>query len=195
MNIFSMFDGISTGRLALERAGIKVDNYFASEIDQRAIKMSRANWDDVVQLGDVNNIDVDALPRIDLLIGGSPCQGFSREGKGLNFNDPRSSLFFKFVEVLEALRAKNPDVKFLLENVNMAHEWRDVITEYLGVEPVLIDSRKMAAAARERIYWTNIWDIPQPEDLGVKLLDILDADVKVGGTRRARGYILRPGLL
>lgn len=142
MNVLSLFDGISTGRLALERAGIKVDKYYASEIDTRAIKISKANWDDVVQLGDVNGIDVDTLPKIDLLIGGSPCQGFSRAGKGLNFKDPRSRLFFKFVEILEALRVKNPDIKFLLENVNMAHEWRDIITEYLGVEPVLIDSKK-----------------------------------------------------
>ena len=192
MNVFSAFDGISTGRLALERAGIKVDNYFASEIDQRAIKISRANWDDVVQLGDVNQIDVDALPRIDLLIGGSPCQGFSREGKGLNFNDPRSILFFKFVELLEALRVKNHDIKFLLENVNMAHEWRDVITKYLGVNPVLVDSRKKSAAARERIYWTNIWDIPQPEDMGIKLLDVLDADVNVAGLVEHDGILFDP---
>jgi len=192
MNILSLFDGISTGRLALERAGIHVSKYYSSEIDERAIKISRANWDDVVQLGDVNSIDVDTLPKIDLLIGGSPCQGFSREGKGLNFDDPRSKLFFKFVEVLETLRAKKPDVKFLLENVNMAHEWRDVISKYLGVEPVLIDSRKMAAAARERLYWTNIWDIPQPEDLGVKLLDVLDADVKVAGLVAHEGIFFDP---
>ena len=192
MNVLSLFDGISTGRLALQRAGITVDSYYASEIDQKAIKISRANWSDVIQIGDIEKIDLESLPKIDLLIGGSPCQGFSRAGKGLNFDDPRSRLFFKYVEVLEELKKKNPDIKFLLENVNMAHEWRDIITQYLGVEPVLINSRKVSAALRERLYWTNIWEVSQPEDKGVRLLDIIDRNVEISKPVKKDGILFDP---
>ena len=108
MNVLSLFDGISTGRLALYKAGIKISNYFSSEIDKNAIKISKANWKDITYLGDVNKINVDELPTIDLLIGGSPCQGFSRAGLGMNFEDPRSKLFFKFIEILNLLREKIP---------------------------------------------------------------------------------------
>lgn len=192
MNVLSLFDGISTGRLALQRAGITVDSYYASEIDQKAIKISRANWSDVIQIGDIEKIDLESLPKIDLLIGGSPCQGFSRAGKGLNFDDPRSRLFFKYVEVLEGPKKKNPDIKFLLENVNMAHEWRDIITQYLGVEPVLINSRKVSAALRERLYWTNIWEVSQPEDKGVRLLDIIDRNVEISEPVKKDGILFDP---
>lgn len=156
MNVLSIFDGISTGRLCLEMAGIPVDNYYASEIDPRAIQISEKNYPDIIRLGDVTTIDVEALPKIDLLIGGSPCQGFSRGGKCLNFDDPRSKLFFEYVRILEAIRKKNPDVKFLLENVSMKKEWRDIITSYLGVEPREINSKLVSAQNRERVYWTNI---------------------------------------
>lgn len=192
MNVLSLFDGISTGRLALERAGIPVEKYFASEIDANAMKISKANWNDIIYLGDVNNINLEELPKIDLLIGGSPCQGFSRAGKGLNFEDPRSKLFFKFVEVLKQLRSKNPDIKFMLENVSMAHEWRDVISEFLGVEPILIDSKRVCAAMRERNYWTNIEGITQPEDKGIKLSDVLDQNAEIAGLIEKDGIFFDP---
>lgn len=189
MNVLSLFDGISTGRLALERAALKVDNYFASEIDNNAIKISRANWNDVIQIGDVNTINIEKLPKIDLLIGGSPCQGFSRAGLGLNFDDPRSKLFFKFVDILNQLKRKNPQIKFMLENVVMANEWKEVISGYLEVEPIRIDSRKLGAAIRERNYWTNIKGITEPTDKGIELSEILDKNVKLEGVVEKDGIM------
>ena len=174
MNVLSLFDGISTGRLALERAGIEVTAYYACEIDGNAIKISEKNWPGIIRLGDVTTLDVDALPRIDLIIAGSPCQGFSRNGAGLNFKDPRSKLFFCFVEILKKVMAKNPAVKFLLENVIMKKEWRDVISDTLGVQPIEINSRRRSAQNRPRQYWTNIEGVELPIDTGVRLLDILE---------------------
>lgn len=141
MRVLSLFDGIATGRLALEMAGVPVDLYIASEIDKDAKAVARANWPDMIHIGPVENVTAPDLPKIDLVIGGSPCQGFSRAGAGLNFDDPRSRLFFDYVRVLNEVREKNPDVKFLLENVIMKREWEDVITEKLGVQPVHINSR------------------------------------------------------
>lgn len=156
MNVLSLFDGISCGMIALERAGIKVDKYFSSEIDDDAIKVSEKNYPNIIRLGDVTKVHSKNLPKIDLLIGGSPCQGFSRAGKCLNFNDPRSALFFEYVRLLKEIRIINPDVKFLLENVRMKKEWKDVITDYLEVEPNEINSKIISAQNRERVYWTNI---------------------------------------
>ena len=171
MNILSLFDGISCGRVALERAGVKVDNYFASEIDEFAIKMSRFNHDDVQQIGNVLNIDETALPQIDLIMGGSPCQGFSFAGKGLAFEDPRSRLFFEFVDLVDRCKPKY----FLLENVRMKKEFLDIITEYLEVEPILINSSLVSAQNRQRYYWTNIPNIGPPEDTCSDMLeDILE---------------------
>ena len=116
MNVLSTFDGISCGKVALERAGIKNDKYFASEIDENAIAISEKNHNDIIRLGDVTKWREWELPKIDLVIGGSPCQGFSRAGKCLNFEDPRSRLFFEYVDILNDIRKKNPDVLFLLEN-------------------------------------------------------------------------------
>ena len=124
MRVLSLFDGIATGRLALEMAGVPVDLYIASEIDKDAKAVARANWPDMIHIGPVENVTAPDLPKIDLVIGGSPCQGFSRAGAGLNFDDPRSRLFFDYVRVLNEVREKNPDVKFLLENVIMKREWR-----------------------------------------------------------------------
>lgn len=174
VNVLSMFDGMSTGLLALKRAGIEVAAYYACEIDGNAIKISEKNWPDIIRLGDVSTLDIDALPRIDLIIAGSPCQGFSRNGAGLNFNDPRSKLFFCFAETLQKVRAKNPDVKFLLENVIMKKEWRDVISDTLGVQPIEINSSRLSAQNRPRQYWTNIEGVELPADTGVRLLDILE---------------------
>lgn len=175
MNVLSLFDGISCGRVALERAGITVDKYYASEIDKGAIAISNNNYPDIIRLGSVEThkswgID---LSKIDLLIGGSPCQGFSVAGKQLNFDDPRSKLFFEYVDILNAIREKNPNVKFLLENVKMKKEYSDIITEYLGVEPIEINSSFVSAQSRRRLYWTNIKGVTQPADKGIYLKDIV----------------------
>lgn len=175
MEVLSLFDGIACGRIALERAGIPVDKYYASEIDEYAIQITQKNYPNTIKLGDVTkwkDWDID-WKSIDLLIGGSPCQGFSNAGKGLNFDDPRSALFFVFVDILNHIKSVNPNVKFLLENVKMKKEWVDVITSYLDVKPVEINSALVSAQNRQRYYWTNIAEIPQPEDLHIYLKDIL----------------------
>ena len=156
LNVLSVFDGHSTGYLALQRAGIKFDRYYASEIAPDPIKISERHYPDIIRLGDVTKVKAEDLPKIDLFIGGSPCQGFSRAGKCLNFDDPRSKLFFEYVRILNEIRAINPDVKFLLENVAMKKEWEDVITDHLGVKPRKINSKVVATQNRDRVYWTNI---------------------------------------
>ena len=170
MNVLSLFDGMSCGRIALDRLGIEVDNYYASEIDKYAIKVSAANYPDIIQVGDVTQLDTSTLPKIDLIMGGSPCQGFSVAGKGLAFDDPRSALFFEFIRCVTELKPKY----FLLENVNMKKEWLAVITEYMGVEGIKINSALVSAQNRNRWYWTNIPGIEQPEQRGIVLRDILE---------------------
>ena len=175
MNVLSLFDGISAGQVALERAGIVVDKYYAAEVDKHAIAVTKANYPGTVQLGDVTKWrewDI-AWSSIDLLIGGSPCQGFSFAGKQLAFNDPRSALFFVYVDILNHIRSTNPRVKFLLENVKMKKEFLDTITEYLGVEPVFINSALVSAQNRQRYYWAN-WEFGQPEDKCLTIIDIED---------------------
>lgn len=176
VNVVSLFDGCSCGRQALKLAGIPVKSYFASEIDKYAIQVSQANFPDIIRMGDVRKIveeQVIMLPKIDLLIGGSPCQGFSFAGKQLNFDDPRSALFFEFVRVLDELRESNPDIKFLLENVKMKKEYQDIISRILGVQPIEINSALVSAQNRRRLYWTNIEGIQQPEDRFIFLKDIV----------------------
>jgi DNA (cytosine-5)-methyltransferase 3A len=168
MNVLSLFDGMSCGQIALERAGIKVDNYFASEIEKAAIEVTMKNYPNTKQLGDVTKIKAEDLPQIDLLIGGSPCQGFSFAGKQLNFEDERSKLFFEFVRLLKECKPKY----FLLENVKMKKEWQEVISEHLGVEPIRINSSLVSAAKRDRLYWTNIPNVKQPIDKGITFDDI-----------------------
>lgn len=176
MNILSLFDGISCGRVALQRAGIDVENYYASELDTHAIRVSQKNWPDIVQIGDVCGVRVADLPFVpDLIIGGSPCQGFSFSGKQLNFNDPRSALFFEYVRILEEARAINPNVKFILENVKMKAEYLDAISERLGVNPRFFNSEKCSAQSRPRYYWFN-WDVDEIQDMGIVLKDILVDD-------------------
>ena len=182
MNVLSLFDGMSCGRLALERAGFPITNYFASEIDKYAITVARANFPDTVHLGDVTGVktknqmlvipheDGNGHQKIDLLIGGSPCQGFSFAGRQLNFDDPRSKLFFEFVRLLKALKPKY----FLLENVNMKKEYQDVISDLLGCKPVDINSNRVSAQNRRRLYWTNIPVKSLPENKHVYLKDILE---------------------
>ena len=173
MNVLSLFDGMSCGQIALEKSGFQVDKYFASEIDKHAIKVAKANYPDMVHLGEVRDVSADDLPQIDLLIGGSPCQGFSFAGKQLNFDDPRSKLFWEYVRLLRELQPKY----FLLENVKMKQESMDVITEALGVEPIFINSSLVSAQNRQRYYWTNIPMDKLPDDKGIMLKDILEDGV------------------
>ena len=181
MNVLSLFDGMSCGQLALQRAGIEVDNYFASEIDKYAIEVARKNFPNTIELGNVTRIDTKDLLEwcgklkskgIDLLMGGSPCQGFSFAGGQLAFDDPRSKLFFEFVRIKEELQPKY----FLLENVKMKQEFQDVITKYMGVEPIEINSSLFSAQNRRRLYWTNIPVDMDIKDKGLVLKDILQTD-------------------
>ena len=169
LNVLSLFDGISAGMVALERAGIPVDNYFASEIDKYAIQISKKNYPNIIQLGDVRDWRNWDLPKIDLLIGGSPCLGFSRAGAGLNFNDPQSKLFFEYVDILNYYKPKF----FLLENVKMKQEYQYIISDYLGVQPIEINSALVSAQNRKRLYWTNIPGVTQSQDKGILLKDIV----------------------
>lgn len=169
MNVLSLFDGISCGQVALQRAGIKVDNYYASEVDKYAMRVTMKNYPNTIQLGDVRNVKGSELPEIGLLMGGSPCQGFSFAGKQLNFEDERSKLFFEFVRLLEEVKPKY----FLLENVKMKKEYQDIISQYLGVEPIEINSALVSAQNRKRLYWTNIKDVKQPEDKHIYLRDMI----------------------
>ncbi len=173
MKILSLFDGISCARVALERAGIPVEVYYASEIDKYAIQISNKNYPEIIQLGDVIQITKEMVGDIDILMGGSPCQDLSNykydrgEVSGLDGN--KSSLFYHFVRLLRELKPKY----FLLENVaSMQKKWADVITEELGVEPIMINSSLVCGAERKRLYWTNIPNITQPKDKNIQLKDI-----------------------
>jgi DNA-cytosine methyltransferase len=179
MKVLSLFDGMSCGMIALDRLGIKVDKYYASEIDKYAIQVSQANYPNIIQIGDVCDIKAEDYQDIDLILAGSPCQGFSFAGKQLAFDDPRSALFFEFIRLLKEIKPKY----FLLENVNMKKEFLDVISEQVsscypelpfGIERIKINSALVSAQNRVRWYWTNIPDITQPEQRGVVLRDILE---------------------
>lgn len=178
LKVLSLFDGISCGRVALERAGIPIDTYYASEIEPKAILISNKNYPDIIQLGDITqwmhwNIDWSS---IDLLIGGSPCQGFSFCGKQLNFDDARSKLFFVYRDILEYIKKKNPKIHFLLENVKMKKEYQEIISSYMGLNPIEIDSRIVTPMRRKRLYWFN-WNINDFRQTNLKLKDILDDEV------------------
>jgi len=177
MNVLSLFDGIRCGRVALERAGIEVENYYSSEIDKKAISIANKNYpqDIVNMVGDVKLISCNKLPKIDLLIGGSPCQGFSMAGKQLNFDDDRSKLFFEYVRILKELKPKY----FLLENVKMKKEYEDIITNYLGIKPIKINSNLFSAQDRDRIYWTNISFDIDIKDKNIYIDDILEENVDI----------------
>lgn len=195
MVVLSLFDGISCGQLALQRAGVHVDRYYASEIEPNAIKVTQHNFPDTIQIGDVTKWqewDIDWVS-IDLLIGGSPCQGFSFAGKQLAFDDLRSKLFFVYVDILNHIRSVNPNVKFLLENVKMKKEYLDVISEQLGVQPVFINSALVSAQNRQRYYWAN-WEFGQPIDKGIKLIDILE-DTGMIGPSVIRGRRLNKAII
>lgn len=191
MNVLSLFDGMSCGQIALNRLGIKYKNYYASEIDKYAIQVAQANYPETTQLGPVEFITKEMFGenKIDLIIGGSPCQGFSIAGKQLNFKDPRSVLFFEFVRLIKELNPKY----FLLENVKMKKEYQDIITEYMGVEPIEINSALVSAQNRKRLYWTNIPIIDTPTDKKLVVADILEADVdkKYYLSKKAVDYMSR----
>lgn len=177
INVLSLFDGISCGHIALDKAGIPINKYYASEIDKYAIKVTNKNYPDTINLGDVTTVNGELFAeKIDLLIGGSPCQGFSQAGKMKNFDDPRSKLFWEYVRILKEVKPKY----FLLENVVMKQEWQDIISEALGVKPIMIDSSLTSAATRKRLYWTNIPGISQPEDLDITFGDIRERNVPEG---------------
>ena len=180
MNVLSLFDGISCGMIALERANIKVDNYYSSEIEKSAIDISKKNYPNIIRMGDITKINKETLsnlPKIDLILAGSPCQGFSRNGNMLNFEHEQSKLFFDFIKILNWIRDNNNrDVKFLLENVEMKKEWKDIITSYVKVTPLDINSKLVSAQNRPRTYWTNIPNASIPEDKNINLYDILELD-------------------
>jgi len=182
MKVLSLFDGMSCGQIALEKANIKVDQYFASEIKPHAIKVTQHNYPNTIQLGDVRNIKASDLPQIDLLIGGSPCQDFSSANKEkLGLDGEKSSLFFEYLRLLNELKHKY----FLLENVAMDEYSYNKISNLLNTYPITINSEKVSAQLRERVYWTNIGpesfdmfgfrssQIPQPKDKKIYLQDIL----------------------
>lgn len=177
MKVLSLFDGMSCGRIALESLQKKVDVYYASEIDRFAIKNTQHNFPDTIQLGDIRgwrdwNIDWDG---IDLVLAGSPCQGFSTLGRKKGLRDERSGLVFVFFDILNYVMSKNPNVKFLLENVKMDTNIESIITNALGVEPITINSALVSPQNRVRMYWTNInsGKIPQPVDRELLLKDII----------------------
>jgi len=185
LRVLSLFDGMSCGQLALQRLGIEVSTYYASEIDKYAIEVCQANFPETIQVGDVCNLKGKDFKNIDIIFAGSPCQGFSRAGKGLAFDDPRSALFFEFIRLLKEIKPKY----FLLENVRMKQEFQDIITEQVSdcypdfeggdlfgsqIKPILINSALLSAQNRERLYWTNIPEVEQPEDKGIVLKDILE---------------------
>ena len=187
MNVLSLFDGMSCGRIALDRLNIPVTSYYAAEIDKYATQVSEANYPDIIRLGDVCGVKAEDLEPIDLLIAGSPCQGFSFAGKQLAFDDPRSALFFEFVRLLKECKPKY----FLLENVRMKKEFLDIISEQVGCEPIMINSALVSAQNRVRFYWTNIPGIEQPEQRGIVLRDILETREVEGLTDKAIAYMNR----
>ena len=181
MKVLSLFDGMSCGQIALNKLGVSVDTYYASEIDKYVIQVAQKNFPNTIQVGDITKLDATNFKDVDLILAGSPCQGFSFAGKQLAFDDPRSALFFEFIRLLKEIKPKY----FLLENVRMKKEFIDVISEQVskcypeilfGIEPILINSSLLSAQSRQRLYWTNIQGVTQPEDKNIVLKDILETD-------------------
>jgi len=171
MNVLSLFDGISCGQLALQNSNIKYDKYFASEIDKHVISVTQKNFPNTIQVGDISNLGSKDFPKIDLLIGGSPCQGFSIAGKQLNFEDKKSKLFFEYLRILKETKPTH----FLLENVSMKKEWIKIISDLLEVEPININSNLVSAQNRPRLYWTNIPNVTQPINKNIELSSIVQS--------------------
>ena len=225
MNVLSLFDGMRCGHIAFKELGIPIDTYYASEVDKWAIEQASHVFPGDVNLGDVRNIDVSKLKPIDVLIGGSPCQSFSFAGKRKGMStkseieiltldqylelkeqdfefEGQSYLFWEYMRILTDIRKYNPDVLFLLENVEMSKKWERTLSEAIGVCGVHINSARVSAQNRKRIYWTNIKtkpiglfeelhsDIPQPKDKGILLKDILQPESEVDN----KFYIKNPDL-
>lgn len=178
INCLSLFNGMSCARMALDVAGIDIDNYYSSEIDKFANKTTQELYPDTIHLGDITKWKDWDIENPDLIIFGSPCQGFSMAGKGLNFNDPRSALFFEAHAIVKHYKPKF----FIMENVKMKKEYSDIITDLLGIEPILINSALLSAQNRNRLYWVGKLNndgtyskvpIEQPEDKGILLKDII----------------------
>lgn len=201
MNVLSLFDGMSCGQIALAELGIPVEKYYASEVDKFAIKATMQNFPNTIQLGDVRKLDISLLDKIDLIIGGSPCTNLSMSGKrkglatkeGMEVLDLKtylelkkddfefegqSYLFWEYIRIYHELIERGDNTKFFLENVEMGKKWESVFNEAIGREGIHINSALVSAQNRRRIYWTDIHnDIPQPEDRGILLWDILEEDV------------------
>lgn len=191
MIVLSLFDGMSCGQIALIELGVKIERYYASEVDKQAISQTQLNFPNTIQLGDINHWqewDID-WSTVDLILAGSPCQGFSLAGKQQGLEDPRSKLFWVFNEIRKRVLEENPNALFLLENVRMRPEYEQVLNDALGLMPVVINSSLVSAQNRTRLYWSNIrtrreglfdilyTDIPQPKDRGIVVRDILDDEV------------------
>lgn len=184
LNVLSLFDGMACGLQALKVSGVPVENYYASEIDKSAVIIAKKNHPEIQHIGDVENHRDWNLPKIDLILGGSPCQGFSFAGKQLAFDDPRSRLFFTFNEIVAIETLKNPNLKFLLENVKMHKDHLKIISLCMGVQPIFINSQLVSAQCRQRYYWTNIEGVVEPVDRNINLCDILEDNLlscNIGG--------------
>ena len=202
MNVVSLFNGMNTGRQALENVGIKVNKYYSSEIKPYAIELTQHHFPDTIQVGDVTkwkewNID---WKSIDLILSGSPCQDLSAAGKRAGINGSKSSLFFVFIEILNHIKALNPKILFLQENVGSASKLDvGIMSRALGVYPVRINSKLVTAQLRDRYYWSNIktketmfdivTDIPQPKDKGIMFKDIITS----GEVNRKKSVCLMEG--
>jgi len=167
--IVSVFDGLSCAQIAINNLGCKDYEYIASEVDKYSMKVCLQNYPNTKQLGSIEDIDFTKIKDTYLLVGGSPCQSFSRLGNGAGF-DGKSKLFFEYLRALDETKPKY----FLLENVSMKREWRDEITKLVGVEPISLNSAKLSAQNRPRLYWTNIPNILEPIDLGLKIIDVVN---------------------
>lgn len=201
MNVLSLFDGMSGGQIALTELDIPIDKYYASEIDKYAMQFTIQNFPNTIQVGDIRELDINKLDKIDLLIGGSPCQSLSMAGKrkglstkegieifdlemylelkenGFEF-EGQSYLFWEYIRIYNDLLERGDNPKFFLENVEMGKKWENVFNDVLGRKGIHINSALVSAQNRRRIYWTDIHDdIPQPEDRGILLKDILEEEV------------------
>ena len=178
MNVLSLFDGISCGQIALNRAGIKYDNYYASEIDKYAISVVQHNYPNTIQLGDVKKWgewDID-FSKIDLILAGFPCQSWSMAGKMGGATDPRGQLMFDMMDIYNHIKQLNPNVRFLFENVRMKKEFQDYVNTVIGVEPIEISSSKFVPQARQRLYWTNIPNVEQPTQVEYDVNSFIDGN-------------------
>ncbi|MEC3906124.1 DNA cytosine methyltransferase [Tamlana sp. 2201CG12-4] len=175
INLLSLFSGIGVGELALKELQIPINKSFSSEINKHAIKIMQHHFPEVIQLGDIRNIDAHALPKIDLVMCGSSCQDLSVMNKNrLGLDGHKSSLFYYAVRILNVIREKNPDCIFIFENVQMPAKDRQIFTELLGVEPININSGLLGPAWRNRLYYTNLKGVAMPEDKGIYLNDVIE---------------------